>query len=188
MIVLDVIKLALKNLGLDELLELQQFGGQNEADSEQLLQIQKLTDCLNDVIQSIAFMYLPLRTFENITVTNKKFSFSNFSKTPIELLFLKNEAGLKQKFYTYPTFFTCENGNYTASYTYVPSGVSNLSDSIEINQKLDARTVAYGVVARFFLLKGLFSEANAWDAKFQQALLVASRKKSEIKMCGRWWT
>ena len=188
MIVLDVIKFVCKNLGLDELLSVQELGGTETADADQLKQIESFIDCVNDVNQSIAFMYLPLKTYENITISNKKFAYSDFSKTLIELLSLKNEAGLKQKFYTYPTFITCENGSYTASYTYVPNYVSNLSDTIEINQKVDARTLAYGVVAKFYLLKALFSEANAWDARFQQALLVASRKKGEVKMCGRWWT
>lgn len=188
MIVLDVIKLVCKNLGFDDLLATTTLGGQTAPTAENTKQIGCLVDCLNDVNQSIAFMYLPLRTFENITVQNGKFMYSNFSKTPIELLSIKNEMGIKQKFYTYPTFFTCENGSYTANYTYVPAYVSALSDTIEVNNKIDARTICYGVIARFFLLKGLFAEANAWDTKFQQALLVASRKSGSVKMCGRWWT
>lgn len=188
MIVLDVVKLVCKNLGFDELLATTTLGGQTVPTEENAKQISTLIDCLNDVNQSIAFMYLPLRTYENITVQNGKFLYSNFSKTPIELLSIKNEMGIKQKFYTYPTFFTCDDGVYTANYTYVPEYVSALTDSVEINTKVDARTVCYGVIARFFLLKGLFAEASAWDAKFQQALLVASRKNRSVKMCGRWWT
>lgn len=188
MIVLDVIKIACKNLGLDDLLSTQTLGGNTVATAEETKQINGLIDCLNDVNQTIAFMYMPLKTYENITVVNGKYLYSSFSKTPIELLCLKNQFGVKQKFYTYPTFFTCDDGIYTATYTYVPPYVTALTDSVEINNKIDARTVSYGIAARFFLQKGLFSEANAWDARFQQALLVASRKTSGAKMCGRWWT
>ena len=187
MTVLDVLKITCRNLGLEEFLSLTEFGGNEVATDEQALQIEQLIACINDVNQSIAYMYLPLKTIENITINNKKFEYSKFAKTLIEILWIKNASGLKQKHTCFPTFLSCENGSYTVNYTYAPSFVNNVNDVLDVHFKIDARTMAYGVTSRYYLLKGLFSEANAWDIRFQQSLLVASRRNSNIRMYDRGW-
>ena len=187
MIVKDIVKLVCKHLNLNDLLQITELGGTSTSTEDQQAQINQIISCINDVNHLIAFMYIPLKTTENITISNNKFNFSDLSKNLIELISVKNNNGIKQKYNTFPTFLECSNGNYIITYTYAPALIEELTDTIDVSYKIDDYAFANGVVARYFLYKGLFSDASAWDTKFAQSMLVAQRKKSGVKMPPRRW-
>lgn len=187
MIVKDVLKIVSAELDFTDLLNTIELGGSNVVTEEQYAQFKYLINCVNDVNHLISFMYLPLKTTENIIVSGNVFNFSQLSKILIELISVKNENGIKQNFQTFPTFFKCKNGKYTITYTYSPDYVSSLDDALDVSSKIDAYVFASGVVARYYLQKGLYADASAWDTKFTQGMLVAQRRKDGVKMPSRGW-
>lgn len=190
MIVSDVLKITLKNISREDILETKIFdeSSTQEATSEQQKVVDDLVCALNDTIQSIVYVYFPLKKLENITVTNGQFDYSSLTKPLIDVFKLKNKDGVSQKFTTFPTFFTCPSGSYTITYSYAPTMVNALTDAITVPEgKVNERMLAVGTTSRFYLKRGMYQDSNVWDVSFQRLLLVGQRPKHMPKMDARGW-
>lgn len=189
MTVSEVLSLTLQNLSREDVLETDLFdeNGQEATDEQEEL-VSDLIKCLNDTIQSIVYVYHPLKTKEEISVLNKTFLFNNLSKTIIDVLKLKNKNLVNCPFQIFPTYLECENGNYTITYTYQPEEVSGLDDEIDIPQgKVTSRILATGCTSRFFLKRGMYQDANVWDVSFQRLMLVGKHPKNVPEIAPRGW-
>lgn len=190
MIVSDVLNLVLKNLSREDVFNTTLFDNQslNEPTDEQKLVFNDLIACLNDVIQSVVYVYHPLKKLENIEVSNEQFDYSKLSETLIDVIKLKDVNGVCAKFTTFPTFFKCKNGKYTITYTYAPKMIEKNSDVIIVPEgKVSDRILATGTTSRFYLKRGMYQDANVWDISFQRLLLVGQRPKHTPKMDARRW-
>ena len=190
MTVKEVLTLVLKNLSREDILSTSAFNtsSQTELNEEQKDTIENLINCLNDTIFSIAYIYLPFKTTEKIKVTNETFDYNQLDKILIDIIKIKDENGVNIKFTTFPTFFRCKNGNHTITYTYSPQQVSTLSDTLPIEEgKISTRTLAVGTTSKFYLRRGMYQDANAWDLSFQRLMLIAQRPKHMPKISSRGW-
>jgi len=190
MTVSDVLKLVLKNISREDVLKTNLFdsGSAVEPTTEQSELAEDLTTCLNDTIQSIVYVYLPLKKVENITVSDEVFDYANLSETLIDVFKLKDENGVQQKFTTFPSFFKCANGNYTITYSYAPDVVTELADDLVIPEgKVNERVLATGCTSRFYLKRGMYQDANVWDVSFQRFMLIGKRPKHIPEMSSRGW-
>lgn len=190
MTVSDVLKLVLKNISREDVLSTSLFNSESETlpATEQSGLTEDLITCLNDTIQSIVYVYHPLKKIENITVENECFNYSDLAETLIDILKLKDENGVSQKFTAFPTFFKCRSGKYTVTYSYVPDIVTALADSLVVPEgKVNERVLATGCTSRFYLKRGMYQDANVWDVSFQRLMLIGQRSKHIPEMSPRGW-
>lgn len=79
-------------------------------------------------------------------------------------------------------------GSLRVTYSYLPSEVSGVNDDIEVvENKVTARMVALGVLSRYFLIVGMYQDANNWEQTFARAVLVAQRRKDNVVLKKRRW-
>ena len=62
----DVIKIALPYLNEFELLETTTLGGTDTPTEQQTAKLNTLLACVNDIVETLALKYFPLKTEENI--------------------------------------------------------------------------------------------------------------------------
>jgi len=190
MTVSDVLKLVLKNISREDVLSTTTFDSSSEIapTTEQSKLISDLIACLNDTVQSIVYIYHPLKKVENITVTDEQFNYSDLSETLIDIMKIKDASGVSERFTTFPSFFKCKNGKYTITYSYVPDMLTSLTDVLIIPEgKVNERILATGCTSRFYLKRGMYQDANVWDVSFQRLLLVGQRPKHIPEMSPRGW-
>jgi hypothetical protein len=184
----EIVKLAAIYLQLEEVLALETFGGDvAEADANTAKNLELLVRCLNLVYNELASDYVPLKHSEEVLVEDGEIDINTLEKRLISVLKLANKDGKNVKYKVYPTAIKIENGTYDLEYSYLPNEVE-LTDSIEeFGGKLTERIIAYGVASEYTLISGLFDEAELWKKRFLDSLIVATGKKSEIKMPARRW-
>ncbi|MBR1925632.1 MAG: hypothetical protein IJ837_02130 [Clostridia bacterium] len=189
MIVLDVLKFCLNDIKRDDILTTNLFSENgDEPTDEQKEVVNDLKFCLNDAIQSIAYVYHPLKAYENIVVEDGTFSYNNLNKTLIDVIRIKDSSGISHHFSTYPTYFKCENGTYTLTYTYQPNLCENLSDTIDLSEdKITERVLSAGCTSQFYLKRGMFKESNMWETYFERLISAAKYPKSVLDMPLRRW-
>ncbi|MGD9901013.1 MAG: hypothetical protein AB7S44_00555 [Spirochaetales bacterium] len=188
MSVTEIIKLVATYLQMEDVLELTTFGGEvTEPSALTTKNLELLVRCLNLVYDEIATDYIPLNYEEEVIVLDEEIALSSLAKRLINVIKLTDENGVNVKYKMFPTAIVLENGTYNLEYSYAPESAT-LDGNIEtFGGKLTERIVAYGVTAEYSLISGLFDEATTWEQRFKDALLVASRKKSDIKMPVRRW-
>ena len=189
MTVSDVLKKVLKNINREDVLKTSLFSETNtQASEEQQELVQDLIDCFNDTLESVAYVYHPLKTKETIVVENGKLNFSLLSKTLIDIVSLKDQNGIDVSFVMFPSYAECLSGKMEVAYTYLPDAKVNLSDEIDFPKgKVTARIFATGVTSKFFLKRGMFQDENVWDISFQRLLLVGQRPKHMPTLAFRGW-
>lgn len=156
--------------------------------SEQQEVVSDLMSSLNDTIMSISYIYLPLKTSENITVENGKFLYQNLSKTLIDVLRLKDIYGINHKFSTFPTYLKCESGRYEIIYTYQPELITQISQDIDLSKnKLSERVIATGCTANFYLKRGMYEDSNCWEKIFERQIMLGKNPKYIPELSYRRW-
>lgn len=188
MTVTDVLKLAIQFLGEPDLAKTSTLGGTASPTQQQTAKLNSLLACVNDVVQSLALMYFPLKYEEVLENETGQISFSSLSKTVNNIVKVIDNHGFDADFATFPTYFETTKGQIRIIYYYTPAYLSNFSDSLEVAlDKVSLRMVALGVVSRYFLINGLFSDAQEWNDMFERAILVAQRDKKPKTIKKRKW-
>ena len=183
-----IIKLAAVYLQLEDILSLDTFGGiVTEPEANTTKNLELLVRCLNLVYNELASDYVPLKHTEEVVVETEEIDINTLEKRLISVLALADKDGKNAKYKVYPTTIKVANGTYDIEYSYLPQEVL-LEDTIEaFGSKLTERIIAYGVASEYSLISGLFDEATLWKKRFLDSLLIATSKKSELKMPARRW-
>lgn len=188
MTVKDVIKQAVQYLGENELLKTTILDGTEAANAQQNDKLNILLTCVNDVVQTLALMYFPLKYEEKINNSTGKFQFSSLQKNLADILKIVDEHGYDTDFAMFPTYFETKKGNFIIVYNYLPENIDSFTDVLEIAEgKVSLRMVALGTVSRYFLMSGMFNDAEAWENMFERAILVAQQAKTSKIMRKRRW-
>lgn len=185
---LEIIKLTAIYLQMEEVLELDIFGGSVTEQTEAVAKdVELLTRCLNLIYDEIATDYLPLLHSESLSITNNRIAITDLEKRLINIMSLKDINDKTAKYKLYPTYIELNDGSYTITYSYIPNSIT-INDTLEdFGSKLTERILAYGVASEFALISGLYDEASLWEKRFKDAMLIASRVKSEVIMPKRRW-
>lgn len=184
----NIIKTACVFLQKDELLDVTELDGQETATSSQTKELEHLLRCLNLVISEIASDYIPLINREKLTPVNGKIQLSSFSKDLIDVLQVKDKFGIKTNYKLFPSYIETIDGDVEVTYSFQPTALSNLSSEMEqFSQKISERVVAYGVAMEYSFICGLHDDASIWEKRFKDGLIIASRKKSDIRLPKRRW-
>ena len=184
----EVIKLACEYLGNYDLLKVTELGGTETATEAQQEKLTTMLTCLNDVVQTLALMYMPLKKVEELSSSTKQFEFSKFSKPVLQIIKVFDQKNNALPFKSFPEYFTTNAEKIKVEYHYQPAFASGYNDTLDIaEERCSVRLLAIGVMARFYLYQGLYQEATAWDNMFERAVLVANAKGHGAKIKKRGW-
>ncbi len=188
MSVKDIIKLVAIYLQQEDILELSEMGGEvTEPTDLTEKNLELLTRCLNLVYDEVATDYLPLKTVEELTVTDGVIELDTLTKRLINVIRLTDVNDCSVRYKLYPTSIETSTGNVNLEYSYMPDSVTIDDDIESFSGKLTKRIIAYGVASEYCLISGLYDEASLWEKRFKDALLIASRKKSDVTVKARRW-
>lgn len=158
----------------------------NEIDSNRDLRL--LIRCVNLVVKEIACDYIPLLHTQKMTAVDGKIPYTQFEKTLLEIKSVKDEGGNSVRYFTLPDCVAVEDGNFEVSYAFIPKDKAFFDDLDFAGTKASDRVFAYGAAAEFCLISGMYDEALMWERRYKDALLVATRKNTEVIMPRRrWW-
>jgi len=193
----EIIKLSCVMLSLDDLLSSTELYDENfdildehsvttsGTNIERNLNL--LINCFNIAYSEIATDYFPLITLEKIIVTNGCFKLSNLQNEFYKLVKLEDKEGLSVCYDIYDNILYVKNGEYNLVYCYVPNKLTLNSEVNNFNGKLVDRVFAYGINKEYCFISGLYSEAESYKSKFEEAIKASKTIKREIKLPRRRW-
>jgi len=149
--------------------------------------IQVLLEALNLVLSEIACDYIPLYKVEDIEAHGNTFDVTTLSKPLLAIRSIKDKRGCNVRFMLDGDEVKLPSGKYLLKYTYNIDKVK-LDDEVRgFDRQLTDRVIIYGVVSEYYLISGLYSEAELMRSKFEAALTSACKKLNNIVMRGRVW-
>lgn len=184
MIVKDVLKIVSKYLEDDEMsasLEKEELTPDEESG------IKKYIDLLNLTINEIATNYCPVYAKESINISGASYTLSSLSKTLFKVIKLMSGAKT-QDYYILGGELFAAAGEYEIWYQYLPTECDYWLENIDFFEgKVSAKTLALGVVKEYALIKGMYDTANAFEARFTEALKGVNRKVRHRYLPKRRW-
>ena len=184
----EIIKLSATYLQLEDVLKLQVLDGEEESPTELTIKnYELLLKAVNLVQEEIASDYIPLNKEENIEIIYEEILFSSLSERIIQVISIKNEINQEVKYKLFPDSIKLKNGNYNIIYKYMPNAITINDNFAPFSNKITERVVAYAVAGEYALINGLFDEATTWKQRFEEAMKVATSKKSPITILSRRW-
>ena len=79
------------------------------------------------------------------------------------------------------------HGCMTVEYSYRPEK-KGYADRLEIgNSKVDERLVAYGAIAEYMFLTGMYDEASMWDKRYKDLIQTTLYPNRSIRIPQRRW-
>lgn len=193
----EIIKLSCVMLSLDEILQSTELYDENfDILDEQSVttsgtnierNLNLLIKCFNLAYSELATDYFPLITLEKIIVNDGNFNLKNLQNDFYKLVKLEDRDGLSACYDIYDNILYTKNGEYTLVYCYVPQKLTLNSEVNNFNGKLVDRVFAYGVNKEYCFISGLYSEAESYKSKFEEAIKLCKTIKREIKLPRRRW-
>ena len=151
-------------------------------------EINFLVKCLNLAYQEVASDYIPLLYKEKVTLTDGKLNFSGLTKTIVDVVSLKDKNGFRVKYQSFPSYLQTNENEVEITYKYQPEDLTSLSSTIEsFAGRVSEKLLAFGTLMEYCFILGLYEDAEIWEKRFKDALLVRSRKKSGMKLPSRRW-
>lgn len=185
MLVKNVVLSALNMLQNNDLINALKVGDELTADQKEELDLMVM--CVNLVNNIIATEYIKLKEKVSFHSTGNKLLYSDISnKNILDIVSITDEYGNKLKFQTEYDGIITKQGKLVITYVFIPDELT-LEDEIDFKTHLTERVFAYGVLAEYFFIKGVFDDASVWDIRFKQALQTIRRSLKEIKVLKREW-
>ena len=193
----EIIKLSCVMLGLEELLTSTELYDENfdildehsvttsGTNIERNLNL--LIKCFNISYSEIATDYFPLITLETIKVTDGCYKLKNLQNEFYKLIKLEDSDGFSCYYDLYDNILYVKNGEYKLVYCYVPNKLTRNSEVNNFNGKLVDRVFAYGINKEYCFISGLYSEAESYKSKFEEAIKSSKIIRRQIRLPKRRW-
>jgi len=185
----QIIQYLSKWFNLTEILELEEFGGEEITISTSTQStIDELTACINLVIDEIACDYFPLLTTQVVTAKDYQIPYSDLDKQILRVFAVKKyNSSIPYK--SFPNHIKVDvNGEILLTYSYIPTTPKTIYDNLEVvGSPLTPRIVAYGVAREYCIFNSLYDQAEHYNARFTSAMENAMTKRSAIKLPKRRW-
>ena len=143
--------------------------------------------CYNIVINEIAAEYFPLNTAETFETADGKIYFKDFDKTPSDILKVYGENFEELPYELFTTYTETKAGKVNIKYNYIPEASGFTDNFIYENTKIQNRIVVFGTAAEYFLVKGMYNEAQIWQNRYKDGLLSSLTPRKLKKMKARIW-
>ena len=185
----QVAKLMAEFLGQKDLLSTTILDGEQTPTDQQNQILSSYLTCINDVVQTLAISYFPLKQKQKLSSDNKCFAYSSFSNPLLQVVSVVDAStNTKIRFEPFVDHFVADANEVEVVYNYQPTYVSSFNSNLEVStQGVSSRMIALGAVARYYLLEGLHDESVAWNNLFERAVLVAGRPKRSLHINKRSW-
>ncbi len=184
----EIIKNVCTYLGKEEILE-SSFFEENGAEltKTQTKDINKIVDCINYCVEEIASEYLPILKTKMFDLSNGEINLKDIDSSLQEIISVKSHAGKTLRYAVSDKKLICLASKVEITYKVYPTHITTSSTCEDFDGRISARVLAYGVASEYCFLEMLYDDATLWESRFKNALLVAGRKKGEIKLKKRGW-
>ena len=188
MTIKNILKIACLFLGKENIANVLNLEDFSLASDGEKSEVQFLISCLNLVQQEIATDYIPLNIRENVLPEDGKILIKSLSKKLLEVISIKDRNGYKLKYKNFPNHLEVDGVSSEIFYRYQPDEISSLEDELEnFSNKVTEKIFAFGVAMEYCFIQGLYDDAQIWEKRFKDALLIRASKKSNMKLPARRW-
>lgn len=188
MTIKNILKIACLFLGKENIINALNLENMESALEGEKNEIQFLISCLNLVCEEIATDYIPLNMREKISLEDGKLLISSLSKKLLEVISIKDKNGYKVKYKNFPNYLEIDGDAAEILYRYRPDEITKIDDSLEnFSNKVSEKIIAFGVAMEYCFIQGLYDDAQIWEKRFKDALLVRASKKANMKLPVRRW-
>ena len=184
----EIIKNVCIYLGKEEILNsnFYETSGQ-DLTIEQQKDVDKMIDCLNYITEELATEYLPILRTKQIELSEGKVDLVKIDENLQEIISVKTFSGKTLKYAITNEKMICLASRVEITYKVYPNKITINSNAENFGGKISARVIAYGVASEYCFLEMLYDDATLWETRYKNALLVAQRKKGELKLKKRGW-
>ncbi len=153
--------------------------------SSVLEEVDLLVNCYNVVAEEIASSHYRFKAVESFSPKNNRVTLSEFSFNPLAIINVFDKGGVKVNATILPTEIQTNLPYITVEYYYIPNpktldDISDFKDTL-----IKKRTLAYGIITEYLLIKGSYEEASVWHEKYAQSLITLKGNTGRVK--GRVW-
>ncbi|MBO5926528.1 MAG: hypothetical protein J6Q38_03095 [Clostridia bacterium] len=146
-----------------------------------------LVNAYNIVQEEIASFSFRFKAVETISpLTNGVIKYSQFKYNPLAIISVKDENGRKLDAKILPSDILVDR-TAVIEYYYLPYEKTIEDESDFTGTVIQKRTLAYGVVTEYCLIKGAYEEASMWHDKYVNALKEALYNTKAKRVKGRLW-
>lgn len=145
-----------------------------------------LVNCVGLCEAELACDYFPLKATQEF-FTNSA-SREDFDKVLHEVVRVRNEFGEEVRFVCSIDGVVADcKGKMTVDYHYRPKAKGYFDKLDRGSSKMDERLFAYGAIAEFCFLSGMYDEATLWDKRYKDLIQVALYENKSMKIPQRRW-
>ncbi|MBE7075291.1 MAG: hypothetical protein E7376_04865 [Clostridiales bacterium] len=184
----EIIKNVCIYLGKEEILNSSFF----ETDGQEITtaieqDLNKILKCLNYITEELATEYFSLTKKKEIKLASGTIIVKDIDDNIYEVLSVKTRSGKTLRYQIVDNKLICLANCVQITYKVYPNQIGLNDKAEDFNGKISARIIAYGVASEYCFLDMLYDDAALWENRYKNALLVAQRKKGEIKLKKRGW-
>ncbi|MBR7091551.1 MAG: hypothetical protein IKC79_03795 [Clostridia bacterium] len=184
----EVLALACEYLRDYQLKEILENDNTDSVSDGQESKIKLLVTSLNDVVQTLALMYFPLKKTENIKSDTGEYKYEDFEKIVLEVIKVYDRLGNAVKYKCYPESMHTGLNEINVTYHYQPDFVENMGDKLNVAyERVSLRMLVTGVLARYYMYQGMYQESTAWERAFQTTILAAKSSNHTQALPRRSW-
>ena len=184
----QVLETAATFLGKEELLLCPYFTGEDsEITEEDKKELDLLLRCLNLIISEIATDYLSIYKQKDLIFENDEYNLQDVDTNIFQIVKLENTNGENVKFRIFGDKLKAKVKNATITYTSFAEKCT-LDGNVEtFGGKMPCRVLAYGTAMEYSFISSLHDDADIWESRYKNALLILSQKKHNVVMPKRRW-
>jgi hypothetical protein len=162
-------------------------GADEEPSPDTDRELSLLLKCFNLIYGEIACDYVPLKAIETVERADGRIEYGGLSKGVIDILSVRDGGGVKIDFKLNPTYIQGAEGLNEIAYTYMPEELGIEDEIAYETQKVSSLTFAYGTASEYCLIRSQFEEAETWEKRYKDALIIAQRLRKEVIVPKRGW-
>ena len=160
----------------------------DDAGDGEKMKVKLLLTSLNDVVQSLALLYFPLKKLEKMQSTNGEYRYSDFENVVLEVIKVQDNLGNTLRFKCFPEVVKVNANDIVMTYSYQPKFVESIQDKLDVaNEKVGMRMMVTGVLSRYYMYKGMYQESTAWERAFRTTVMASKAHSYSQTMPKRSW-
>lgn len=146
-----------------------------------------LMRCFNLAYKELATDYFTLVAKEKVKIENGVFYLTDLAEEFYKIIKVEDKSGKNIKYEIYGSSLFCKDGEYFVYYAYVPSFAKLNTELNNFNGKATERIFVYGLNKEYCFISGLYSEAESYKVKFEEAIKQAMKVKKNLNLPKRRW-
>ena len=186
--VIDIVKTVATFLARENVLAYLEKGEGETSDEnygDALNQIDYMVRCSNLVINELAGSFVPMIKREKVVVNDGKIYYGTLNENATEIISVSNESERQVNYKMETEYMSVAESPVIVEYKYIPYNY-DLNDEVGFDEKVSARTLAYGVCAEICLIERNFSESLNWRNRYAESVKLIACPKNVVIKKRRW--